>query len=62
MRWTTARPSVSWSRVASFCAPTVGNVVFGRNATIGRNRSVSWPTALAATKLSAPPEPYGSSV
>ena len=43
--------------MASFCAPTVGKVVFGRSATIGRSRSVSWPTALATTNESAPAEP-----
>ena len=43
--------------MASFWAPTIGNVVFGRSATIGRIRSVSWPTALATTNESAVPEP-----
>ena len=43
--------------MASFCAPTVGNVVLGRSATIGLIRSVSWPTALATTNESALPEP-----
>ncbi|MDQ1104933.1 hypothetical protein QE405_002217 [Nocardioides zeae] len=57
MRWTTARPSVSWSSVASFWAATSGNVVFGRSATIGLIRSVSWPTAEATTNESAVPEP-----
>jgi hypothetical protein len=53
---------VSWSSVESFCAATVGKVVFGRSATTGLIRSASWPTALAMMNESDQLEAYPSSV
>ena len=57
MMCTTARPSESWSRVASCWAATVGKTVFGRTATIGLMRSVAAATAVATTNESAPALP-----
>jgi hypothetical protein len=62
MKWTATRPPPNWSSVASALAATVGNMMFGRSATIGAIRSLRATIAFATAKGSWYAEAYGTRV